>query len=143
MSMQRGFSIIEVLVTISITAVLLAVSVNAYASVRQTRDPLRVSYIYSDALKQAIVKARAMDNDLSWGVRINSGAIVVFSGTSYATRATSLDKTYSFPTTVTATGITEVVFNKFSGRTVTSGTTTFSNSFSSKSVTLTSGGAIQ
>ncbi len=140
--MQRGFSIIELLVVMSIIAVIGSVSVTSYNGSRQAGAAKRSASVYADALKEATTKARTMEFDTAWGVRILANQIVVFSGNTYASRITARDRSFDTGTLATASGPTEIVFAKFTAVPSTTGTTTFSNTFASSSVYVLSSGVI-
>jgi prepilin-type N-terminal cleavage/methylation domain-containing protein len=138
----RGFSLIELLIAISIILIVGAAITTSYTAARGTGEPLHDSYMYVDALREATLRARSMEYDTDWGVKITGGNTIVFSGSSYASRTASRDHAYDSSDTLTVGGVTEIVFAKFSGTPNTSGTTTFQNKYATTSVNVSATGVI-
>lgn len=139
---MKGFSIIEIIVVIAIISIVGSVSVVTYNTMRKVGDTKHAAYVFVDALKEAKNKAKMMDNNTDWGVKINLTDITVFSGSSYNTRNSNQDKTYEIPPNLTISGPTEIVFSKFSSLPNTFGTTTFGNAFGTSSTYVLEAGVI-
>lgn len=139
---MRGFSLIELLVALSIFFVVGLASMNIYNTSRQAGAVQHASYLYIDAVREAILRAKSMEFDGSWGVKLVGGNTIVFNGASYAARTTANDHNYGNSGSTTITGPTEIVFAKFTGIPNTSGTTTFINSFATSSVFVSATGYI-
>lgn len=140
---MRGFSLVEIIIVTAIIGIVSSIAVASYKSSRTSGEPRRNAYVFADSLRDASLRAIAMENDTSWGARLGSTSVTVFSGGSYAGRVTSRDKVYSIgQSTTTITGIIEVVFSKYSGIPNTSGTTTFSNIYASSSVYISPNGFV-
>ena len=138
---MRGHTLIELLIVMAIIGILAGVFVTGYKGVQNLRDPIQATRTYQYALADASDRARMMDSDSAWGVEITAGKIVTFSGTSYAARITANDKLYSLPSTVSTTGITDVLFAKFTGTPSVTGTTSFATALSTSSVIILPSGA--
>jgi prepilin-type N-terminal cleavage/methylation domain-containing protein len=93
-AMQRGFTLIEITISIAIISILaatsLAVGGRAIASdvVRSNRDQL-----YS-ALNTTRTLANSGRNDTDWSLRVTNSELVVFSGSNFLARDTSRDVVY-------------------------------------------------
>ncbi len=141
---MRGYSLIELIVVISIIGILAVVTTTSYQAVLKTGDAKHAALIYVDALREAQNRARLMEFDTAWGATIlNNSNVVVFSGATYATRTAARDKTYVLPSGVTATGATTTLFAKFTGNAASVSTTTFANRYATTTVTITSGGGVE
>ena len=82
----------------------------------QSQNNLDLSAILVvQALRHAQVLAQASYFDTSWGIKIQTGSVVIFRGSSYSGRIVDYDETISFPAPIESTGISEIVFSKFSG----------------------------
>ena len=106
--MNKGLTIIELIVVVTIIS-LIGVSVSPFISGFLTRNNIEST---SDNLVSSLVKAQsyAMDRKLGkpWGVCIQNGKIIVFSGACIAP-VTSDD--FSIPGNIIVSGISEVTFN--------------------------------
>ncbi|HOX60782.1 MAG TPA: prepilin-type N-terminal cleavage/methylation domain-containing protein [Candidatus Magasanikbacteria bacterium] len=140
---MRGFTLIEMLLSVAIVAALAAMSVPIYQSF-QVRDDLDIAtQSLVQNLRRASLQAGGGVGDGGWGVKITTSTLVLFLGNSYATRSTTVDEVISFPTSLTATGTTEYLFARFSGNSLITGTTTMiSNANESRSVSVNPYGII-
>lgn len=123
--------------SIALITALAAVSLPVFQNF-QVRNDLHVAVTtVAQSLRRAQVLAQASDGDTNWGTKVQSGSIVVFKGVSYAARDASYDETFSLPSSITPSGLGEVVFTKFSGDpTPTAGLVTLTSS-TNESVNLT------
>lgn len=138
----RAFTIFEVLLALALFAGLITISFPVMLSF-EYRNDLAASRDYAvSAIRLAQLNAQSVLEDTTWGVRLNSGLITVFSGPSYAGRNSALDITYPINTTVGISGITEILFSKISGNTTNTGTTTFSKEGNNFSITINGKGNI-
>ena len=123
-----GFTLVEVLITLSIVILLAVLSVPVYQSfqVKNDLDVAKNNVIQS--LRRAQTLSAASDGDTSWGVKVQTSSITLFKGTSYAARDTTYDEKFDLPSTITPSGATEVVYAKFTGIPQTTGTITLTAS---------------
>lgn len=143
MAGARGFSLIELLLSIAIIAILTGLSLPIYASFQNRNDlDLKTEGIAS-TLRRAQTYARGVKNDDQWGVRVQSTAITLFKGSVFASRDTAYDEPVAIPTGMTVSGLTEVLFSKLSGAPNTTGTITLTTSASdSKVITINAKGMV-
>jgi type II secretory pathway pseudopilin PulG len=139
---MRGYSLIETLVVLGIITVLGGVVVTAYQGTLNAQNPKAAASVLYASLVDASLRARTMELDSPWGVEVLAGKIVTFKGASYAGRDTSKDRPIAIAPSLTTSGMTEVVFAKFTGLPSATGTTTFTSSLTSSSVYVPVGGAI-
>jgi prepilin-type N-terminal cleavage/methylation domain-containing protein len=112
---QEGFTLVEMMLSVAMIAVLLAIGIPVYQTF-QVKNDLSVAVINTvHSFRRAQVLARASDGDTSWGVKAQTGSVVIFKGASYTTRDTTYDETFDLPTAITPSGVTEVVYAKFTG----------------------------
>lgn len=142
-NMSKGFTIIEMMLSIAVIAIIAGIGTPIYQSTQVRNDLENASVAYAQSLRHAQILSRAMDGDTSWGVKIQSGSIVLFKGVSYATRDNTFDEVSDVPTSITPSGVTEIVFTKFTGLPATTGTLTLTSSLNDiKTITINEKGTI-
>ncbi|NJP04102.1 type II secretion system protein [Candidatus Gracilibacteria bacterium] len=116
-----GFTIIELILTVAAMAILVGFSFGMYRALQGGNDLENIQNIFVQTSRRAQLLAQASDGDSAWGVSLQNGFLVLFQGDSFATRNPDRDETFEISPSITFPGITEVVFEKFSGRPNTSG----------------------
>ena len=134
---------LEVLLSVSLIALLAGISIPIYLSF-QVRNDLDIAAVtVAQTARRAEMLAQAVDGDMSWGIKIQSGSIVLFKGISYAARDPSFDEVFDMPTSITPSGVGEIVCAKFSGLPQTIGTVTLtSNANENRVITINAKGTI-
>lgn len=141
---HAGLTIVEMLLVIALLGILGGISIPLYHTFQVRNDLDIIATAYTHALRRAQTLARGVDGDTSWGVRITATTIVLFRGVSFALRDSAFDETYDIPAQITASGMQEVVFAKFTGLPQTTGTTTFTtNTLESRDIVLNSKGMVR
>lgn len=124
---RAGFTLLELLLSVSMIAVLTSVVI-PFSRSYYTKNGLALATESDEqALRQAESYARGQVHDTEWGVYATTGHIVVFSGSSYATRNTDLDISFDISNNIGVSGTTEIVFAKLTALPSSSGTTTFTD----------------
>jgi len=139
---NRGFTLLELLLSVAIVALLAGLSLPVYRTLMQKNDLDIATTTIAQSLRRAQILSQAVDGDTTWGVNAQSNNIVIFKGTSYATRDATFDETFDVPTTIGISGSTEIVFAKFTSLPQTTGTINLSTSNDSRSVTINEKGTI-
>lgn len=121
---KKGFSLIEMLLSVALVTILFSIAVPPYLSFYKKNDLDISQGTIGQTLRRAQLLSQAVDGDTTWGVRVESGNIVLFKGVSYAARDTAYDEAFDLVPTITPSGIQEVVFSKFSGEPQQTGTIT-------------------
>ncbi|HAL24551.1 TPA: hypothetical protein DDZ49_04760 [Candidatus Wolfebacteria bacterium] len=67
------------------------------------------------SLRQAQVYSMSGRQGSDWGVALTDDAIIIFKGSSYASRATTFDESHAIPVTLVVTGFNETVFSRITG----------------------------
>jgi prepilin-type N-terminal cleavage/methylation domain-containing protein len=111
----RGFTLLEVLLSIALITILAGVSLPIYYTLFSRNDLDVAKNQVSQSLGRASFISAGSVGDSTWGVKVLSGNIVVFKGTSYALRDASYDEIYSISPSVTPSGLSEIVFSKMTG----------------------------
>ncbi len=125
---QKGFTLLEILLSVALIALLSGLSVPVYQSFQVKNDLDIASNTIAQSARRAQVLAQAVDGDTTWGVHIQSGSITIFKGGSYAGRDTNYDEDFEMPTSITPSGLQEVIFSKLYGEPQATGTVTLTTS---------------
>lgn len=139
---MKGFSLLEVLLVISAFAILASLSTPIFRNLQIKNDLDIATSEVSQSLRRAQTLSQAVDGDTSWGVKVQSDGITLFKGTSFASRDLNFDETFDVPASISFSGVTELVFSKFSGTPQTTGTTTLSSELDTRSITINSKGGL-
>ena len=138
-----GFTLIEMMLSIALIAIIAGISVPIYQSF-QVRNDLDIATVtIAHSLRRAQLLAQASDGDTDWGIALQTNAISLFKGTSYSARDASYDETFDLPGSLAPSGMSEVVFEKFTGLPQTTGTITVtSNTNEARSITINQRGMV-
>lgn len=142
--MKRGFTLLELLLSVAVIGLLAGISIPVLSRVQTKTDLDTATAVFVSSLRRAEALAQSVDGDTSWGVHTASGVVVLFKGISYAGRDATYDEIFSVPTTITVSGLTDVVMNKFTGYPTATGTATFVSSVlpDTKTVSVNAKGAV-
>jgi len=141
--MKKGFTLLEMLLTITIIAVLGGVSAPIYMSFLARNDLNVTSTIVVQSLRRAQTQAKNMVNDSDWGIYMTDRVLTIFSGSTYAGRDISYDEDFDIAPTISFSGVTEVVFLRFSGDTSDNGNIILnSNSNETRTITINQRGMV-
>lgn len=117
-------TLIEMLLVIALIVAIAAFSTPLFISTQVKNDLDLAAQSTAHSMRRAQALAQASDGDTSWGVSVQGGAITLFKGASFAGRDASYDEAYDLPSSIMPTGLTEVVFAKFTGVPSATGTLT-------------------
>lgn len=139
----KGFTFIEILLVVALISITAGISIPIYQSF-QTRNDLEISGItIAQTLRRAQLLSQAVDGDISWGVNITVGNITLFKGESFSLRYAEFDEVFSMPTSISVSGLEEIIFEKFTGEPQNTGTTTLTSINNEKrSININSKGTI-
>ncbi len=138
-----GFTLIELLLSVSIIAIVSFFGVPVYQSF-QTRNDLSIaaSTVIQES-RRAQVLSKASLGDSAWGLKVESGSIVLFKGSSYLLRDNTYDEIFDLGANITPSGLSEVVYAKFTGTPSTTGDIVLtSNINETRTITINSKGTI-
>jgi prepilin-type N-terminal cleavage/methylation domain-containing protein len=92
----KGFTLLEVLLSISLVSLIAGFSVPVFGSILYRSEVETATALTVTSLRSASIMARAQKNDSNWGVNLGGSTITIYSGSSFASRDVSLDQTYTF-----------------------------------------------
>ena len=126
----QGFSAIEILTTIAIVGILIAISVSVFSSLSNSQSLDRDAQSVLSYIEKARTMAINSVDGVEHGVKFTASSIEVFSGTVYY--ADNVESSYDIPAKYTISdisltgGATELYFAKLTGNASKSGTVTVS-----------------
>ncbi len=125
---MRGFALIELLLSAALIALIAGLSAPVYQSFQVKNDLDVAQNTIGQTLRRAQILSQSVDGDVSWGVKIQTGSIILFKGAAYAARDAGFDEIFDVPPVIIPSGPAEIVFFKFSGLPQSTGTVTLTAS---------------
>ena len=110
---ERGFSLLELLLSVTIIGMLAGLSWPVYQSYQRQTDLDVTTQSIADSLRRAQTYARNGNGDSVWGVRILSDSAVLYKGATYAGRNMAYDEAIGISSAFTAGGLSDISFAKF------------------------------
>jgi prepilin-type N-terminal cleavage/methylation domain-containing protein len=139
---KRGFTLVEMIVVLSITILLIMTSDSIYTKLKSYNNLKIATGSLVEAIRYAQTNSQTMKDDSTWGVKILSSQIVIFKGLSYATRDIVKDQPLDFPPGISSSGLDELVFSKMNGWTINTGTIVITNDSSIKNILINEKGTV-
>lgn len=127
---QRGFSLIELIIVISISMILTAISITTFFSVSEQQSLEKdVNYAIALVEKARLQTVNAKDNS-QFGVRFASSSVTLFQGTAYVAGSStntifSLSPKVEIASINLSGGTQNTVFEKITGKSNATGTIKF------------------
>ena len=87
-------------------------SLPLYQSFQARNDLDTSAQSIAETIRRAQVYARGSYGDGQWGVRVATGTVILFKGTSYAARDPNYDETATIPSSFSVTSPSDVLFTK-------------------------------
>lgn len=119
---HRGFTLLEVMLSVAIIALIAGLGTPIYQGFQVRNDLDVAANSVATSLRRAQILSQAVDGDTSWGLSIQSGEITLFRGASYASRSAEYDEVFNLQGSITPSGVSEIVYEKFTGIPQTTGT---------------------
>lgn len=141
---KKGFTLVEMILAIAMLFVLFGIASPFYQKYQSKNDLDLAVISVAQNLRRAQTLAQGMDANSDWGLYLQSGNMTVFQGTSYATRNSIFDEVISAPSVIVPSGLSEIVFTKFTGLPASVGTVTLTNTSINevKNITINSKGMV-
>lgn len=139
----QGFTLLEVLLSVATIALIAGISIPVYQSFQVRNDLNITAATIAQSARRAQALSHAVDGDTSWGINIQNGSIIIFKGAGYAARDVTYDEVFDVPTSITPSGVTEILFAKFTGLPQTTGTITLiSHTNETRTITINTKGMV-
>lgn len=132
----------ELILTVSIISIIALLSASFYSrfilqnAVNNTVDQL------AGSLRKAQIYSMTGRYDSSWGVHAGNSTLTLFKGTTYASRDSAFDETFSLNPNVTIANFTEVSFTKITGIPSAAPTVTITGNNTTKIIQINSYGIV-
>jgi prepilin-type N-terminal cleavage/methylation domain-containing protein len=140
---QRGFTLVEMMITIAVIGVLMALSFPVYIAYQNRNNLSLTTEQVVAMIRRAETFSRGVSGDSTWGVAFQSGAVTLYKGASYAARDSTYDEVVTIPANITRTGLSEVNFAKLTAVPSATGTITFiTGENDGKTITLNAEGMV-
>jgi prepilin-type N-terminal cleavage/methylation domain-containing protein len=139
---QRGFTFLELLIVVAIVGIVSLSSISFYSrfftqnAVSNTVDQL------TSEMRKAQSYAMSGKQNGDWGVRYASNQIILFQGSSYATRNAAFDEKFTTNTSVAVSGLSDIIFSRMTGTPSASPTITVSGAGSTSTITVNAQGVV-
>lgn len=124
---RQGLTLLELALSIALIGMLTAITVPLYQSFQVKNDLDLTTTHVAQTFRRAQLLSQAVDGDTTWGVTVTTDSITLFKGSSYAARETEYDEVIDLPTSLSASGLTEVVFSAMNGFPNATGTLTLTS----------------
>lgn len=141
-SNSAGFTLLELLLSVALISALAGLSLPVYRTLLSKNDLDIAAVSIAQSLRRAQALSQSVDGDTTWGVKTQSGSIVIFKGASYAARDTTYDEIFDVPTSIGFGGTSEIVFTKLTGLPQSTGTINLSSESDTKPVTINEKGMV-
>ncbi|TSC82071.1 MAG: Uncharacterized protein G01um101420_601 [Parcubacteria group bacterium Gr01-1014_20] len=139
----HGFTLTEILLVVSLIVILAAFTVPVYQSFQVKTDLDIAATTLAQSLRRAGLLSRGAKGDSSWGIKAFPTNFVLFKGASYSSRDLISDEQSELPSSLSLSGMDEVVFSKLIGNPNQTGSFTITASTGDvKNISLNSKGAV-
>ena len=132
----------ELIIVITIFSIFAGMTTTVYYSTKSHTNIELATGSVVEAIRFAQSSAQSGKGDSKWGVKVLPNQIIVFKGDSYASRDVSFDGIFDFPGGITSSGLSEIVFEKVVGTTVTVGTLILSNNSENRNISVNEKGTV-
>jgi type II secretory pathway pseudopilin PulG len=128
----KGFTLPEMLLSVSLLMIIGGMIIPSYHTflVRNDLDIATITLAHN--LRQAQSLSQSADGDMTWGVHVGVGSILVYKGVSYIARDSTFDQNTQIPKSIVPTGLSEITFSKVTGLPNATGTFTLTSQANEK-----------
>ena len=128
----KGFTLPEMLLSVSLLAIIGGMIIPSYHTFLVRNDLDIATITLAQNLRQAQSLSQSADGDMTWGVHVGVGSILVYKGVSYIARDSVFDQNTQMPKSIVPTGLSEINFSKVIGLPNATGTFTLTSQANEK-----------
>ncbi|MEK7548914.1 MAG: prepilin-type N-terminal cleavage/methylation domain-containing protein [Patescibacteria group bacterium] len=133
---NKGFTFIEIIIAVAILVLIFGLGgnmgLNFYRQYLREQSKSDLTTI----LKKARSRAMADINQSNHGVYVGENQYILFQGSSYLSRTTEYDQAFDKASGISASGLDEIVFERFRGNSSASSTIILTDVFTNKTKTI-------
>jgi prepilin-type N-terminal cleavage/methylation domain-containing protein len=118
----RGFTLPEMLLSVALLTIIGGMIIPSYHTFIVRNDLDIATITLASNLRRAQSLSRSSDGDMTWGVHVGVGSILIYKGPSYVGRDVTYDENTQIPKSIVPTGVTEITFSKVIGTPSATGT---------------------
>ena len=111
----KGFTLPEILLSVSLLAIIGGMTIPSYHTFIVRNDLDLATATLTSNLRRAQSLSQSADGDMTWGVHLGVGSILLYKGASYVLRDTNYDQNTQIPKSIVPTGLSEITFSKVFG----------------------------
>jgi len=138
----HAYTLIEVLVTTALLVSLVGISIPIYQNFQIVNELDSAVNLSVRVLRSAQLQAQSVQLDSNWGIFYSIGKVTIYKGTTYAGRDATQDQVYDIPANVAVSGLNDFIYSKVFGDPSATGTITFTNFTTVKTIVVNSKGAL-
>ncbi len=112
---RKGFTLLDMLLSVSLLAIIGGMVIPSYHTFIVRNDLDLATATLASNLRRAQALSLSSDGDMTWGVRVGVGSILIYKGPSYVGRDVAFDENTQIPKTIVPAGINEINFSKVYG----------------------------
>lgn len=139
---KKGFTIVELLVVISIASLLSGLAFSSYKIYQKSNNLTIATNTFVNTFRRAQLKSRIRTENSDWGVKIDNNEIVMFKGGNFIERDNEYDETYDLPNDIEVSGTSTIILKKTTGFPTSSSTIIISNNHGTKNIEFNSKGIL-
>lgn len=140
--MKNGFTLIEFLIVIALITILGTLSTGFYSRFYNQNAVSTVTDEITQELRKAQVYAMMGKQNGNWGVHNNTSSIILFQGSTFATRNTAFDESSPVNTNISITGLTDIIFSRMTGTPSAIPAITIANGNNIRTITINNQGIV-
>ena len=132
-----GFTLIEVLLSVAVIGLIAGMSLPILGSFNNRNDLDITTQSIVGQLRRIQTYARGVNGDSQWGMRLQSSDATLFKGSSYASRDAAYDEVTTIPSSITVSGLSDILYSKLDAAPSSTGSITLTNTNNNESRTIT------